>query len=165
MLGEITLLFIGAVIGWATSVYGSRVSEKSNLIGDHIKDLMNYSEKLWQHWCASYVEDQKSQAEEIAKIRTMYISINSFYEHHAQELFDQEMIIIYNGLIQDLVIATTGEDFEHIGREINEQRAFETQEISWKLIQILRKERWKQYRLDAPFRILIRKIARLYRKK
>ena len=96
MLGEITLLFIGAVIGWATSVYGSRVSEKSNLIGDHIKDLMNYSEKLWQHWCASYVEDRKTQAEEIAKIRTMYISINSFYEHHAQELFDHDMIIIYN---------------------------------------------------------------------
>ena len=56
-------------------------------------------------------------------------------------------------------------DIRHSGKNqslLNQRRDFETKEISWKPIQILRNERWQQYRLDSPFRILIGWIARRY---
>lgn len=37
MLGETIFVLFGAILGWAMSLYGFRVSEKVNLIEDHIK--------------------------------------------------------------------------------------------------------------------------------
>lgn len=164
MLGEMALIFLGAVIGWATTLYASRLSEKLNLIGDHIMDLMNYSEELRLHWCKSYVDDSKSHIEDIAKIKTLYISIKSFYDYHAPDIFGKKMLSVYEELTLKLLIMTTEDDFENVGRDINELRAYEAMEITWKLIQILRRERREQYRLVEVSRFLVRGLVRRDRK-
>ena len=79
MLGETILVLFGAILGWAMSLYGFRVSEKVNLIDDHIKDVSKYSEELRLHWSRSFIEDAESQNREIIRIKSLHISIQSFY--------------------------------------------------------------------------------------
>ena len=56
---------IAALLSSRQSLYGFGVSEKANLIGDHINDLMKYSEELRLYWNKSFIHDSKSQLEEI----------------------------------------------------------------------------------------------------
>ena len=51
------MLFLGAIIGWAVSLYGFSVSEIANLLTDHSIDLVKYSEELRLHWSKSFAND------------------------------------------------------------------------------------------------------------
>ena len=155
MTGEIALLFLGAIIGWAVSLYGFRVSEIANLLTDHINDLVKYSEELRLHWSKSFADDHKSQAQEIIRIIALHGSIRSFYNLHALYILSKQALEKYTMLNRDLLRAATGAEFETVGREHNKAVTIETQKISWELIQILRSERRRQHQLIAPFRILI----------
>ena len=153
--GEIALLFLGALIGWAVSLYGFRVSEMANLLTDHINDLVKYSEELRLHWSKSFVDDHESQSQEIIRIVALYDSIRSFYSHHALYILSRKTLEKYTALNKDLLRTTTGAEFERIGRDQNRAITVKTMQISWELIQILRSERQRQYQIIAPFRILI----------
>ena len=161
MLAELTLLLFGATIGWIVSLYGFGVSEKANLIGDHINDLMKYSEELRLYWSKSFIHDSKSQLEEIVKIKSLYISVQTFYGHHASILFSSKVLSEYQIISQKLIYVMTAGDFEKLERDSNESKAIETQQLAWELIQILRRERQKQYHLISPLRMLIRGIVRI----
>ena len=155
MVGELALLLIGAVIGWAVSLYGFRASEIANLITDHINDLIKYSEELRLHWSKSYVDDHETQAQEIIRIIALHNSIRSFYNHHAWYILSNRNLKKYIELNDVLFQTTTGAEFETLGRHWNKAVTIETQQNSWELIQILRRERQRQYQLFAPFRMLI----------
>ena len=161
MLSELTLLLFGAAIGWIVSLYGFGVSEKANLIGDHINDLMKYSEELRLYWSKSFINDSKSQLEETIKIKSLYISVQTFYGHHASSLFSSKVLSEYQIIAQKLIYVMTAGDFEKLERDSNESKAIETQQLAWELIQILRRERQKQYHLISPLRMLIRGIGRI----
>lgn len=165
MLGEIALVLLGAILGWGMSLYGFRVSEMANLIDDHINDLAKYSEELRQHWSKSFIDDKKLQMQEIILIKSLYVSILSFYSYHASQLFSSTTLDEYDKLYKELVDSTTSEEFESIGRDFNEAKAVEIQKTSWELIQVLRRERREQYRLVSPFRMLIRGVRRHDNKK
>lgn len=94
MVGELALLFLGAVIGWAVSLYGFRVSEITNLITDHINDLVKYSEELRLHWSKSFVHDHQSQTQEIIRIIALHDSIRSFYNHHALYILSKQNLFL-----------------------------------------------------------------------
>lgn len=110
MLGETILVLFGAILGWAMSLYGFRVSEKVNLIDDHIKDISKYSEELRLHWSRSFIEDTESQNREIIKIKSLHISIQLFYSYHAKYVFKPKSLKQYNALNQKLRRATTGSE-------------------------------------------------------
>ena len=130
MAGELGLLFLGAVIGWAVSLYGFRVSEIANLLTDHINDLAKYSEELRQHWSKSFSDDHKSQSQEIIRIIALYDSIRSFYSHHALYILSNRNLMKYIELNDELLDATTGKEFETIGRDQNRAITIKTRNCS-----------------------------------
>lgn len=92
------------------SLYGFGVSEKAYLIGGHINDLMKYLEELRLYWSKSFIDDRKSQLEEIIKIKSLYISVQTFYGHHASSLFTSNVLSEYQKITQKLIYVMTAGD-------------------------------------------------------
>ena len=80
MFEKLLFTLIGASIGWVLSWHRYRVAENANLISDHIKDIEKFSEELRQHWTTSFAGvDPNEHRAEIAKIKSLHISVSSFY--------------------------------------------------------------------------------------
>ena len=145
MFEKLLFTLIGASIGWVLSWHRYRVAENANLISDHIKDIEKFSEELRQHWTTSFAGvDPNEHRAEIAKIKSLHISVSSFYGE-AEYRLGKARYQNYKDLQLSLFKIGMGGDFETIGRSICEETSVNTQSISWQLIQSLRLTRREQY--------------------
>lgn len=147
MYEKIGLIAVSAFIGWTLSWQRFQTSENANIINDHIKDIERFSDVLRKHWLKSYTDvDVIDQKREIAEIKSMYISISTFYGeaekrlgHSRYRSYQMSQVRLFN--------VGMGGDFESIGRGFSEVTAIESQQLSWELIHSLRIARREQYSL------------------
>ncbi len=136
----------GVIGGWFLARHSFRSTENVNLINDHIKDVECFADKLLEHWTTSFQKDKTTHRCEIAKVKSLHVSITSFYGEARQRL-GTESYRNYEVLQLKLFKIGMGGNFETVGRHFCLNTAIETQRLSWELIQSLRIARKKQYSL------------------
>lgn len=147
MYDKIALMMLSAAIGWFLSWQRFQTSENANIINDHIKDIERFSEVLRIHWLKSYTDIEPiEQKREIAEVKSLYISIQTFYGE-AEKRLGRSRYRSYQVLQLRLFNVGMGGDFESIGRDFSEATAIDSQQISWNLIHSLRIARREQYNL------------------